>query len=650
MRVTNKMISDQVMFNLNRSLNRFMNLQSMMSSGRRIMMPSDDPVGTQKDLQYRKALTEISQHKSNIANSRNLLSSYDSILLEAKNTLTQAYETAVAMASDDGYTYDSAGEVAANQVKDLFDRILSLGNSQVENRYIFSGFRTDIETFQLSACGVEYRGDTGNIEVEIESGTKVGINMLGSDLLLSQLSIVGENSDFRIGIDGNTTLADLNLGSGVDQTPGTFTINDNNLGISVTVDISAETTITQVINKINADLIAAPPNSINNLTADFGVEGNNLRLTTVNNGLISSVTPLSNLNSGTGVDMLTGKIMIHDSTDTIQVEVDVKSCSTIGEVINAINNALTAHANPLVGNVSASINATNTGIDIVDANGVPLNLMVDEFSSSGNTGANLGILGDINPTLSGADLNPRLDFSIAEAAVGQTTANDLGLLGDFSLEKVGDGLSSIIRTTTPLTLLNNGNGFDLQRIRISQGSTFVYLDLSNSAYTTVGDWINAINNVGLDVTASINTDQTGIQIVSTSSNESLKIEDVGDGRIARELGILGSPDIMGSMMILIEALRNSDKEIVGQMIGNMEEGIQEVLRHLASVGAKVNRIDATDSRLSDLDYNYIRMLSEEEDADLTKLVSDLASQENSYQAALIASAKIIQPTLLNFLQ
>ncbi len=649
MRVTNKMISDQVLYNLNRSLDRFANLQSMMSSGRRIAKPSDDPVGTQKDLRYRKTIAEISQYQNNIASSRNLLNSYDSILLEAKNIITDAYDRAVDMAGDDSYTYNNAGEVAANEVRDLFDRLLSLGNTKVDDRYIFSGFRTGTEAFRLGAYGVEYRGDNGNIQVEIESATKVGINLLGSNVFLSQLAAIGGDSDFKVGINANTAVADLNLGNGIDMTTGTFTITDNNLGRSATIDISAETTIADVIAKINADLVADPLNAINNVTADYGLEGNNLRLTTIDNGQISGVTPLSNLNSGTGIDMQNGIIVIKNASDTIHVEVDIRSCSTIDDVINAFNTATGAYSNPSVANVTASINAAGTGIDIADANGAPLGLRIEETAASSTTAGDLGLLGEINPVLNGGDLNPKLDFTVAEAGVNQTTAADLGLVGDFSLEIVGEGLTPIIQTSTPLALLNNGRGFDLGQIQISQGMTFAILDLGSSAYTTVGDWINAINNSGLEISASLNTAQTGIQIVSTATDKSLRIGDVGSGRTARDLGILDSTDIMGSMMVLIDALQNSDKEIVGQMIGNLEDGIQEILSHLASVGAKVNRLDATDSRLSDLNYEFIRLLSNEEDADLTKLVTDLAAQENSYQAALIASAKIIQPTLLQFL-
>ena len=60
-------------------------------------------------------------------------------------------------------------------------------------------------------------------------------------------------------------------------------------------------------------------------------------------------------------------------------------------------------------------------------------------------------------------------------------------------------------------------------------------------------------------------------------------------------------------------------------------------------------MESTQSRLSDMSYTYKSLLSEVEDADLTQLVTDLAMQETSYQAALIASSKIVQPTLLDFL-
>jgi flagellar hook-associated protein 3 len=641
MRVTNNMIANQVTSNLQRSLDRYMKLQTMMSTGKRINQPSDDPIGTQRDLGYRKVLTEIAQYKTNISSGLSLLSTYDTALGDMKDMVSSAYEIAVSLSND---TYDeTARSSAASEVESLFEQMIDMANSQIEGCYIFSGYRTKTKPFVTSAYGVDYMGDDGQIETEIESSTKVGINLVGSNMLFKPFSILGGDADLKTGISATTLLSDLHLGEGVDLAAGTFIVEDNNLGISVTVDISTAVTVGDAITLINNQLAAG---GITNLTADYGQEGNNLRWTTVDTGQITAVTLLSNLNNGSGVDLSTGKILISDASGSINVEVDLSSAANIGDVITGINDALTAAG---VTNVSASINPAGTGINITDSNGTPLGLSVTEVSGSSTTAGNLGILGDINPVLSGEALNPELSFSVTESAAGETTATDLGLQGEFSEAKAGDGLSAMLLGTTELSLLNNGSGFDLGQIQISKGRKTAYLDLGSSAYTTVNDIIDAINNSGLDISVSINDAGTGIQIEPTNNNSSLIIREVGGGETAHDLGIFGSSDVLGSMMVLTEALQNDDREVTGQLIENLNLGMQDLLNSRAVVGAKVNRLETTDSRLTNLDYNFTTLLSETEDADLTQLVTDLSVQENSYNAALIAAAKIIQPSLLDFL-
>ena len=62
------------------------------------------------------------------------------------------------------------------------------------------------------------------------------------------------------------------------------------------------------------------------------------------------------------------------------------------------------------------------------------------------------------------------------------------------------------------------------------------------------------------------------------------------------------------------------------------------------------RLEKTEYRLRDLGLNYTRLLSEVEDADITHLITQLTTQENNYQASLMAAAQIIQPTLVDFLR
>ena len=71
-------------------------------------------------------------------------------------------------------------------------------------------------------------------------------------------------------------------------------------------------------------------------------------------------------------------------------------------------------------------------------------------------------------------------------------------------------------------------------------------------------------------------------------------------------------------------------------------------RH-AAVGATQNRIDAADSRLADAQATVKNLLSGVEDTDYATALTDLAAQQAGYQAALQATASVIQPSLLDYL-
>ena len=75
-----------------------------------------------------------------------------------------------------------------------------------------------------------------------------------------------------------------------------------------------------------------------------------------------------------------------------------------------------------------------------------------------------------------------------------------------------------------------------------------------------------------------------------------------------------------------------------------------ILDFRAAIGANIRRMDATSVRLDDLSLSVTRLLSEVEDADIIKVTTELATQENVYQAALNAVARVIQPSLVDFIR
>lgn len=642
MRVTHGMISNQVVFNLQNSISRFFKLQNQMSTNKRINKVSDDPIGTVKDLSYRERLTEITQFKANISIGSTWLASSDRAIADMNSAIKDAQSIAIEMSND---TNDAnAREAAANEVQSLFDQIIGAGNSQLQNSYLFSGYRTRTQPFDTNSNGVVYRGDSGIMKYAVDTRSKVQINTIGSNLLTKPFQAIGSAANVKLGITGATALSSLHLNRGVDLTPGTFTITNQNTSSTVTIDVSAATDIQSAVTAINTQLTAG---GITSVTVSLGLEGNNLRLVAVDDPTVTAATPLTNLNAGLGIDTSPGKFTIRNGAGTTSVAIDISSAVTVGDVLNAINTQL---ATAGVSNVTATINGSGTGISITDTNGTPLDLRVEEFATTENTAANLGILGEINPVLIGTALNPRPSFSVAETAPGETTAADLGLIGLFNYTQVGQALQPQLTPTDLLSQFNNGNGFAAGAIRIAHGDSSYGIDLADTSIVTVQDLIDRFNNSGFAITASINSDGTGIQIVNDNPSRTLIVTNSDENRAASALGISGATDVMGSMMLLTKALREDDGETIQQMVGALSDSLTTVLNERAATGAKGIHMETTLNRLQEYEVYYLKLLSDVEDADLTKLITDLAMQENAYTAALSSAAKILQPSLLDFIR
>jgi len=87
-----------------------------------------------------------------------------------------------------------------------------------------------------------------------------------------------------------------------------------------------------------------------------------------------------------------------------------------------------------------------------------------------------------------------------------------------------------------------------------------------------------------------------------------------------------------------------------EMIGKLDEQIDNFLAQQAALGARVNRIDLAANRLEQQEVNTTNLISQAEDADMAKVIIDLKNQENVQRSALSAGARIIQPTLIDFLR
>jgi len=641
MRVTNNMVASQVVFNVQRSLRRFMTLQTTMSSGRRINKPSDDPVGTLRDLDYRTELSKIGQFQENVSQGQNWLNTYDGILADMKELLSEAKDVALAMSND---TYDASQRRAgANEIEAIFDRLVQLSDTRIGDRQMFSGFRTKLQPFRVGANGVTYLGDDGRIEFEIQSQVRQAVNFTGAETFLKPTSVLGAKADLNVAVTAATLLADLNNGDGIDQVTGSFTITDDNLiGVSATIDITAAATVGDAIAQINADLAAAGMGGT--LSVGLSPDGNSLTVTTTPSGQISTATTINRLNNGSGVDLDKGHIHVTNGS-TVDVDVDVSTATDVGDIINLFNTRMASEG---LSDVTMDINAAGNGLVINDASIPPVGLTIENASETDLTAAQLGITGYVGAQLVGTSLSAGPSFTIAEN--GGTTATDLGLSGTFTHSSAGNDVDPRLTLTTNLSDVRNGLGFDGERLVMWQGEFTHTVDLSDPTIVTVQDLLDDINNSALNVTASLNAEGRGVQIVNDDPYRSFTVEDVDGGRVARQMDLFGSSDMMGSLLVLARALRNDDQEGINRLIQNFDDAMTVSLETRAAVGTSAVRLESTLSHLVDMELGFTKLLSEEEDADMTKLITELATHENAYQAALLAAGKIIQPSLLDFMR
>ncbi len=638
MRITSNMIMNTVTRNLALSQSRFLRIQTMASSGRRINRPSDDPIGITKDLGFRSDLSEISQFRKNINQALSWFNFSDQAMGNMNELISRAKELAVQFAND---TYDQNARAAgATNIRDVFEQIIEAANTQFEGNYIFSGTRTDVSPFMVLAMGVVYRGDFEQISLETESSSYLGINSIGAEFLTVASRTLGDGYDLNPGIQPNLWLDYLHGGNGVDLGAGLF--NVRTLNGEYAIDVSAARNIQDVLDALNGA-------GIPNFNASISLTGNSIALEDTSNHLINVNTPLSMLNGGLGVDQTPGLIRF-GTGGGVSVNVDISGSVTIGDVINAINTQLPAGG---INNVTASLHPDKNVLVLNDNNAAPLNIMISEGSPGGQTASDLGILGEIGTVMEGEDLEPT-HIQVAENAPDENTAKYLGLLGESQYEQyVGEDLNPELAYFTLLSSLRSGMGFPLGKIRIVNGDLVKDVDLTalgNDPNATIMDVINLINSSGIEVEARINDQHTGIQIISKVEDRSLMVIEADGGQTAKDLGIFGSPDILGNLMVLEKALENNDVDEIGLCLETFDTALNKVSIARAEVGARTNRADMASYRQLTFELQITEQLSNIEDADIAKVITDLASAEAAYQAALASAARLIQPSLINFLR
>jgi len=100
----------------------------------------------------------------------------------------------------------------------------------------------------------------------------------------------------------------------------------------------------------------------------------------------------------------------------------------------------------------------------------------------------------------------------------------------------------------------------------------------------------------------------------------------------------------------IESDFKSSNKITADHLGKLDNQIDNILKERSELGARINRMELSMSRIEGIEISTTSLLSKEEDVDISKVIIDLKAQENVQRAALSVGARIIQTSLVDFLR
>ncbi len=253
MRISTNTFHAQGLSAILRNEAQMLHTQQQVSSGKRILTPSDDPVAAAQALDIAQADAMNTQYGLNRNAAMDTLSLAESSLAQVSsiigNVRTIAVNAGNAILSD-----ADRGSLAA-QLSSALSELQGAANiTDGQGRYLFAGYQSQAQPFSSGPSGIQYNGDDGQHLVQVESSRQMGVSVSGADAFMR---IPNGNGSFVTGdVAGNTGTGIINPGAVVN--PSALTGHNYSINFSASGGV---TTYDVVDTTSNTTLLSAQPYS-----------------------------------------------------------------------------------------------------------------------------------------------------------------------------------------------------------------------------------------------------------------------------------------------------------------------------------------------------------------------------------------------------
>ncbi len=267
MRVTDSFRFQVYAANLSTLKEQMDQMTTEVSSGKKVLVPSDDPASFSQNMQVTAEKNQNTQYASNLNSLQAKGAYYETSVNSIGDVLTTVKQLAVQMSSS---TVDaSSRSTAADQVDEIIQQLVAVGNTKVGNTYIFGGKKANVAPYQ--ADGSVAGGSVGGVaKVAVNSSTTVDAGISGDTIFDGtvngqSVNIFNTLQQFSQDLRSNNTTAlhtdSTNIDNCVDLTANNLsyvgTYNKNITGL-LSANSTADTTLAQTSSSlVDADTAKA---------------------------------------------------------------------------------------------------------------------------------------------------------------------------------------------------------------------------------------------------------------------------------------------------------------------------------------------------------------------------------------------------------
>ena len=671
MRITNKIVQNNSLYNININKTNEDTLNTMTSTGKKITRPSDDPVVAIRALRLRSNVAQLSQYYEKNAKDA---SSWLQVTEDALSTVTSVLTDAGKQATKGANKYLGISDLTTivTQMNALSDEYYSTGNVDYAGRYVFTGYRTDTSLTFDSATTKAYTGINDEFNAS-DIGTSSRV--LGA----YNISTATTGTPTEAGITqtsvGRIRLSYSDMDSGsvslkyrtAMTVPATSSLSSGSADKVVALNYKDASGATCSIKIPTSGTVGTPGNTVSLNGKNYTATLNSNGTYTVTAGADTLTLNANGVATGTlPAGIASASATISDaSVSTVSFNPSGTADSLKVPVTGAVDKPYTMAVTSTNGN-AYTVTVNTDGTYTVRNGGTPdstIQLTVNGSVNASYQEHTVAIDGTITNTTSEADIDTYYsaltsvtsgtDKCVFNAVTGE-------LLLSSSLKSTLSGLDDLTNVKT-IDVVYDKSEWEKGDIRPEN-----LFQCTNNNIVYNGGSSNHIMEYDVGYNQAIAVNTTADEVFTTGVKrdvedlqktlDNLKTIDTTLTTLKANLSSATNATDKANIQIQIDSAQKTYDYLREDMQSQFESKITSTQKTLdqANVavtenGTRSKRLDLVQNRLQSQTTTFKTLQSDNEDADLAETATNLSTAELTYQAALMATGKIMKTSLMNYI-